>query len=130
MDVFVHLRIFSKILADFMLFLKLCRTAHILHSANLSEANLSSANLNFAILGDANFSCARFSLTTLGWVDLRSVKALDTLIHDGPSTININTVRLPEGDTHLHLLRGVGFSDIFIDYLAHAHSWGFLLACS
>src|SRR5258708_24683818 len=33
------------------------------------------------------------------------------------STVNANSVKLPEGETRIHFLRGAGFSDTFIDYL-------------
>lgn len=40
------------------------------------------------------------------------------VIHDGPSTVNVNSVVLPtEEHIHKHFLRGVGFSETQIEYL-------------
>jgi hypothetical protein len=93
-----------------------------LFMANLSRTNLSGANLRFANLSGANLSGADFHTTHLGyatfaWVNLCAVEGLDTVIHEGPSTVNVNTVKLPEGKTRMLFLRGAGFSDTFIDYL-------------
>lgn len=92
-----------------------------LSNANLSLANLSLANLTRADLSGANLSGANIdriclSYTIIAQVDLCDVKGLDTVIYSGPSTININSVRLPEEETRMLFLRGVGFSDTFIDY--------------
>jgi uncharacterized protein YjbI with pentapeptide repeats len=85
---------------------------------NLTGATLSGTNFTGAKLNWANLTEAHFLYTTFAWVDLSSVKGLETAIHDGPSTVNINSVTLP-ADEHIrkHFLRNTGFSDIFIDSL-------------
>jgi hypothetical protein len=60
---------------------------------------------------------AHFHSTIFANNDLCVVKGLDQAIHDGPSIVDIKTMRLPKGDTRTHFLRGTGFSDAFIDYL-------------
>lgn len=87
-----------------------------LSQANLSQADLSQANLRGAFLKGANFSTAQFSFTILARVDLCAVQALNTVIHRSPSIVDINTVKLPQGEARLHFLQGTGFSDTFIEY--------------
>jgi hypothetical protein len=88
-----------------------------LSGADLSRADLSGADLSEADLIRANFHTARLGYTTFAGVDLCAVEELDAVIHEGPSTVNVNTVKLPEGKTRMLFLRGTGFSDTFIDYL-------------
>ena len=95
-------------------------TARLKHAdlshANLSHANLSNADLVDANLNGADFHTARLGFTIFALVDLRVVEGLDTVTHEGPSPVDINTVKLPEGETRTLFLQGVGFSDTFIDY--------------
>ena len=63
-----------------------------LSGANLSGAHLGGANLREADLRDADLSGARMWNTVLADVDLSSVTGLASVIHDGPSTIGIDTL--------------------------------------
>lgn len=53
--------------------------------------------------------------TTFAWIDLRAVVGLNTVVHHGPSCVDVKTVKLPEDEAYQHFLRGTGFSDDFID---------------
>src|SRR5262249_35488421 len=94
-----------------------------LSSANLSKtrfynANLSSANLSSAKLSETNLNKVEFNHTTFAWLDLSNVKGLETAIHRGPSTVNINSIVLPTDEyIRNHFLRGVGFTETQIEYL-------------
>jgi hypothetical protein len=44
-------------------------------------------------------------------------KGLDTVRHDGPSTIGIDTIYRSQGKIPLTFLRGAGVPDIFIEYM-------------
>lgn len=93
-----------------------------LSGVNLSGADLSGAKLNFANLSDANLSGVDLSgayiwRTVFAWVDLRTAKGLDRLVHEGPSIVDINCVVLPQGDVLKSFLRGTGFPDTLIEYL-------------
>lgn len=93
-----------------------------LTGANLSHADLSDAQLGYVNLGGANLGGVDFSRvllmnTVFSENDLTVVKGLDTLIHYGPSIVNVNTVKLPHGEVLKNFLRGIGFSDTFIEYL-------------
>src|SRR5438132_1274032 len=68
-----------------------------LSEADLSKANLFNADLRRADLRRANLFNAKVLLTTFGNVDLSVVKGLDTIRHDGPSTIGIDTIYLSQG---------------------------------
>src|SRR5436309_957822 len=101
--------------------------AHLLR-AHLTRANLTSttftlANLYWADLSEADLSRTNFTRTYF-WntffvqVDLSQVLGLEAAIYNGPSTVNINSVVLPHNEqTRIQFLRGVGFSDTFIEYL-------------
>jgi hypothetical protein len=54
--------------------------------------------------------------TTIGNVDLRTVKGLETIVHFGPSTIGKDTISRSEGDIPDVFLREAGLSDPFITY--------------
>jgi uncharacterized protein YjbI with pentapeptide repeats len=84
-----------------------------LTSANLSGADLRGANLNFAILGDTNLSGVHLA-TSLGNVDLRRVKGLESVEHEGPSHISIATVYRSAGEIPEVFLRGTGVPEPFI----------------
>jgi uncharacterized protein YjbI with pentapeptide repeats len=89
-----------------------------LNTANLSEASLYRANLSGANLSGADFTRSRFNHTIFEEVDLSTVQRLETAVHQGPSTVNINSVILPHDEpTRRNFLRGVGFTETQIDYL-------------
>ena len=87
-----------------------------LSGTNLSEANLHGTSFNGANLRDADLNKAFMQLTIIGEVDLRQVKGLDTVRHDGPSTIGINTIYLSQGNIPEIFLRGAGVPDSLITY--------------
>jgi hypothetical protein len=88
-----------------------------LSEANLSKANLNGANLNEANLSGTNFSNVRIESTVFADVDLSTVKGLETVIHDGPSTIGIDTIIASRGKIPEIFLRGAGVPDTIIDYI-------------
>ena len=100
-----------------------------LNDADLSNADLSNADLSFADLtsvnfrntkfSNTNFSKATLSQTVFGNVDLRKVKGLETVEHDGPSILGTSALERSRGDIPKVFLQGVGLSDTFIEY-AHA----------
>src|SRR6266487_3309089 len=88
-----------------------------LSAADLSDANLSDANLSDADLSDANLSGATVGRTAFGSVDLRTIKHLETIRHNGPSYISTSTLSRSQGDIPGLFLRGAGLDDTFIDYV-------------
>jgi hypothetical protein len=87
-----------------------------LGGADLSEANLLQAILSSAILSQVNLRRAKTGWTIFGDVDLRTVKGLETVEHEGPSTMGTNTILRSQGDIPEIFLRGAGLSEIFITY--------------
>ena len=94
-----------------------------LRGANLSGANLSGANLSGADLREANLggngagpqrrpiSAKPTSwLTVLADVDLRTAKGLETVRHEGPSTIGVDTIYRSQGKIPEVFLRGAGLA--------------------
>jgi TIR domain/Pentapeptide repeats (8 copies) len=93
----------------------------ILSGANLSGANLSGANLNFTDLSHAklrgtNLSKARIQGTIFAQIELHTTKGLMEIQHDGPSIVQLHTVKLPQDGSALHFLRGAGVPDEWIDF--------------
>ncbi len=93
-----------------------------LSAADVSGADFSHAFLSFAILNSARVEQAIFSGTVFGWttlgrIDLRQAKGLESVIHHGPSTICIDTVMESNGEIPEIFLRGAGVPDSFITYM-------------
>jgi hypothetical protein len=99
-----------------------------LHRANIRFANLSDATLIMADLSDganliwtdltrANLTKATIGGTILGGLDLRSVRGLDTLKHQGPSMVDISTLYRSQGQIPEIFLRGIGVPEDFITYI-------------
>jgi uncharacterized protein YjbI with pentapeptide repeats len=92
-----------------------------LSSANLSNVDLSNANfyntnLIDATLSGANFANARVARTIFGDVDVREAKGLESIRHEGPSTIGIDTLMRSKGDIPASFLKGAGVPDELIEY--------------
>jgi TIR domain/Pentapeptide repeats (8 copies) len=88
-----------------------------LREANLSGAHLSGAYLIEAHLSGAHLSGAILNGTIFASTDLSTVTGLDTVQHDGPSTIGIDTLYRSNGTIPEAFLRGCGVPDALIEYL-------------
>ena len=87
-----------------------------LNGADLSDADLVSTNLTGADLTRTNFGAAKLIEVILSDVDLSTCKNLDSILHRGPSTVDIRTLER-SGPLPLVFLRGVGLPDKLIEYL-------------
>jgi hypothetical protein len=90
-----------------------------LRLTNLSEADLSHALLHGAILSEvnlwgANFDHLKLSETIFANVDIRGVRGLEAVEHQGPSEISIGTIISSEGQIPELFLRGCGLPEAFI----------------
>jgi hypothetical protein len=88
---------------------------------NLSESKLDGADLSSACLygvdlTGANLSAAFMDNTVLAFLDLRRVKGLETVRHEGPSSIGIETIYASNGEIPEIFLRGAGVPDTFIRF--------------
>jgi uncharacterized protein YjbI with pentapeptide repeats len=83
----------------------------LLNGAHLIFANLFLANLSMAGLEDANFAQARVDGTNFADVDLSAAKGLESIQHDGPSTIGVDTLYKSRGKIPEVFLRGCGLTD-------------------
>jgi uncharacterized protein YjbI with pentapeptide repeats len=88
-----------------------------LSRADLSGAVLIDANLNGANLTRANLRDARMWRTVFGDVDLSTVNGLDTVRHEGPSTVGLDTIYKSKGKIPEIFLRGAGVPENFITYM-------------
>lgn len=102
-----------------------------LNSADLKDTNLSGANLEYSDLTDANLSMAdlagvnfrraqlsrvRLIKTHMGSTvfvtnDLSNVIGIDHVVHEAPSSIGIDTIKLSKGKISKNFLQGCGLSD-------------------
>jgi hypothetical protein len=94
-----------------------------LRAADLLEADLNGVDLRWTHLGRANLVAAnllgvRMWGTTLTEIDLSTVKGLETVRHDGPSSIGLDTIYLSKGNIPHVFLRGAGVPDNFIEYMS------------
>jgi uncharacterized protein YjbI with pentapeptide repeats len=90
--------------------------------ADLSQAELSGAGLHWANFRAANLRATDFSEaqtleTTFADVDLSVAKNLETVVHEGPSTIGIDTIYKSRGKIPEVFLRGCGVPETFIEYM-------------
>jgi len=92
-------------------------TEAYLREANLTDADLRGAHFSAADLSDADFSEAWLGWTILADVDLSTAKGLETVRHDGPSTIGVDTIYRSQGKIPEVFLRGAGLPDEFIAYI-------------
>ena len=93
-----------------------------LNRADLSWADLSRSNLNWAELrktwlNRANFTESSLFSTVFADVDLSVAKGLDSVTHNGPSTIGIDTLYKSQGKIPEVFLRGCGVDQIMIEYI-------------
>jgi len=88
-----------------------------LSQAGLNGAGLNGANLSQAILSGADLRRAWAGGTIFGSVDLSVAKNLETIIHEAPSTIGIDTIYKSRGKIPEVFLRGCGVPDGFIAYI-------------
>ncbi|HXJ41888.1 MAG TPA: toll/interleukin-1 receptor domain-containing protein [Bryobacteraceae bacterium] len=96
----------------------------ILRSLRINNAKFVATNLTYAHIhaiserdGEgADFTNAEMSITTFDHVDLRAFKGLDTVRHDGPSSIGIDTIYESQGEIPEVFLRGCGVPDGFITF--------------
>jgi hypothetical protein len=88
-----------------------------LRGANLSGADLSSADLQAANLTDIDLTQAVVGWTAFGHVNLSTVTGLESVVHQGPSSIGIDTVHASQGRIPEIFLRGAGVPDEFIAYM-------------
>ena len=98
-----------------------CLSEAGLRWANLRWADLSGADLRRANLSGANLSGADLRRAIVGWTilgdnDLSSVKGLDTVKHEGPSIIGIDTIYKSGGKIPDVFLRGCGVPETFITF--------------
>ena len=93
-----------------------------LSTADLSDVNLRAATLSHATLNNATLSHADLGNATVGYtsfvdVDLSVVKNLETVRHQAPSSIGIDTIYRSQGKIPEAFLRGAGVPDSFLEYM-------------
>ncbi len=88
-----------------------------LRYADLRDASLRYVTLNHAFLRGANLTNCALGFTILGDINLGEVKGLESVNHDLPSTIGIDSIYRSRGEIPEVFLRGCGVPEIFITYM-------------
>jgi hypothetical protein len=88
----------------------------VLTGANISSAILFFTNFTVAILQYAVFANSELGDTIFANTDLSLAKGLDSVRHDGPSTIGIDTLYESGGNIPEAFLRGCGVPNTFITF--------------
>ncbi len=88
----------------------------VLRRADLRGAFLSGALFNYTDLEEANLSEATVDFTIFGDVDLRNVKGLQSIRHQGPSLITTSTLERSQGNIPQVFLRKAGVSNSIVEY--------------
>jgi hypothetical protein len=88
-----------------------------LRNSYLCLTDFTGANLEGANLGGADLGNAAMGATIIADVDLRAVKGLELVSHNGPSHIGIDTIYASNGDIPEVFLRGCGVPDTFITFM-------------
>jgi hypothetical protein len=88
-----------------------------LHGAELRGAQLLAVDLYGANLAGADITGVSIGYTTFADNDLSDVKGLETVRHQAPSTIGIDTIYRSHGKIPLAFLRGAGVPENFIEYM-------------
>jgi len=90
--------------------------------ANLRDADLTRADLTRATFFDTNLKGTNLGYAELAYTvfqscDLGAVIGLDSVEHEGPSVIDIDTIFRSKGNIPEGFLRGAGVPDEFIQYM-------------
>jgi len=98
-----------------------------LRGANLKDANLRDAALHRSMLfyatfdgtdvTDTDFTGAQVMNSYFLGVDLRQARGLQSMRHAGPSSVDIDTLTLSEGQIPVHFLQGAGVPEPFITFM-------------
>jgi TIR domain/Pentapeptide repeats (8 copies) len=88
-----------------------------LDGAHLGGAHLDGADLREASLVGADLDRARCRRTNFADVDLSEIKGLESIHHDGPSTVGIDTLVRSQGKIPEAFLRGCGVPEVLITHL-------------
>jgi len=89
----------------------------MLDRATLTGAKLRGTRFDGAHLSSADFNGSVMGWSTLGMVDLSNAKGLETVQHEAPSTIGVETIYLSKGKIPEVFLRGAGVPEEFITYM-------------
>jgi uncharacterized protein YjbI with pentapeptide repeats len=88
-----------------------------LRNARLDGAHIEGADLTGAELDGARLHGARCGGTNFANLDLSHIEGLDTVVHSGPSSVDINTLFRSKGKIPDVFLRGCGVPESLIEYL-------------
>ena len=86
------------------------------HKAQFIESDLTYANLKMGSFQGANFSSTRTGYTSFNDINFDNTIGLESVLHNAPSSIGIDTIFKSKGNVPEMFLRGCGVPDEFISY--------------
>jgi uncharacterized protein YjbI with pentapeptide repeats len=89
----------------------------VLVKTDLTDSYLSRANFTETNLAEAEFKNSKLRSTSFINVDLRNTKSLQTIVHYGPSYVDMSTILKSAGKIPESFFRGCDLPEIFIQYL-------------
>jgi hypothetical protein len=89
----------------------------VLKGVVFDNASLREANLSKAVVDGADFTLSKMAFTSICDVDLSTAKGLETVKHEGPSSVGIDTIYRSHGEVPEVFLRGAGVPEEFITYM-------------
>jgi uncharacterized protein YjbI with pentapeptide repeats len=87
-----------------------------LSRASLRHADLRRVNFQGVDLGEADFTRAYLGENIFADVELSKARGLDTCVHEGPSSLGIESILLSRGDIPEAFLRGCGVPEQLVAY--------------
>ncbi len=109
--------VFNNADLSFAHFLNANMNGALLYKANCYGTNLRGAYFHNAHLKETNFAGAKLADTTFADTDLSVAVALDAVVHQGPSTVGVDTIYKSQGKIPEVFLRGCGVPEEFIRYI-------------
>ena len=89
----------------------------MMSNALVANARIDGAEFSRTWLDRANFTQTKCGYADFSDVDLSATEGLELIVHDGPSTVGIDTIVKSRGKIPEIFLRGCGVPDEFIRYI-------------
>jgi uncharacterized protein YjbI with pentapeptide repeats len=88
-----------------------------LHSAILRRTILHGVNISRSLFREVDLTESRCGYTSFNNTDISDSIGLESLVHDYPSSVSLDTIALSKGKLPATFLRGCGVPDVWIEYI-------------
>lgn len=101
----------------------------LLLGSDVGGTDLTKTNFSGALIGGSSFENARMNRTIFADVSFEYISGLDSVYHDGPSSIGVDTLYRAKGTIPKVFLRGCGVPENLIDKLPSLIEGGYFHRC-